>query len=110
MVQEFVKTYVEAVVKVLPDGQKRPLTIVFESRKKYAIDRVRRVTRACATKVGGTGIRYRNCGIASIRQKKRLPYFTHKVSFGTLVRRIGEHSSRIAILHQFAQVHKHRFR
>ena len=58
MVQEFVKTYVEAVVKVLPDGQKRPLTFVFESRKKYAIDRVRRVTRACATKVGGTGIRY----------------------------------------------------
>ena len=58
MVQEFVKTYVEAVVKVLPDGQKRPLTIVFESRKKYAIDRVRRVPRACATKVGGTGIRY----------------------------------------------------
>ena len=49
MVQEFVKTYVEAVVKVLPDGQKRPLIIVFESRKKYAIDRVRRVTRACAT-------------------------------------------------------------
>ena len=52
MVQEFVKTYVEAVVKVLPDGQKRPLIIVFESRKKYAIDRVRRVTRACATKGG----------------------------------------------------------
>ena len=59
MVQEFVKTYVEAVVKVLPDGQKRPLTIVFESRKKYAIDRVRRVTRACATKVGGTDILWR---------------------------------------------------
>ena len=58
MVQEFIKTYVEAVVKVLPDGQKRPLIIVFDSRKKYAIDRVRRVTRACATKVGGTGIRY----------------------------------------------------
>lgn len=58
MDQEFIKTYVEAIIKVLPDGQKRPMIIVFENRKKYAVDRVRRITRACATKVGGTGIRY----------------------------------------------------
>ena len=58
MDQEFIKTYVEAIIKVLPDGQKRRMIIVFENRKKYAVDRVRRITRACATKVGGTGIRY----------------------------------------------------
>lgn len=58
MDQEFIKTYVEAIIKVLPDGQKRPMIIIFENRKKYAVDRIRRVTRACATKVGGTGIRY----------------------------------------------------
>ena len=58
MDQEFIKTYVEAIIKVLPDGQKRPMIIVFENRKKYTVDRVRRITRACATKVGGTGIRY----------------------------------------------------
>ena len=58
MDQEFIKTYVEAIIKVLPDGQKRPMIIVFENRKKYAVDRVRRITRACATQVGGTGIRY----------------------------------------------------
>lgn len=56
MDQEFIKTYVEAIIKVLPDGQKRPMIIVLENRKKYAVDRVRRITRACATKVGGTGI------------------------------------------------------
>ena len=49
MDQEFIKTYVEAIIKVLPDGQKRPMIIVFENRKKYAVDRVRRITRACAT-------------------------------------------------------------
>ncbi len=58
MQQEFTKAYVEAVIKVLPDGSKRPLIIIFESRRQYNIDRVRQITRACATKVGGTGIRY----------------------------------------------------
>lgn len=58
MKQEYIKTYVEAIIKVLPDGQKRPMIIIFENKKKYTVDRVRKITRACATKVGGTGIRY----------------------------------------------------
>ena len=37
MDQEFIKTYVEAIIKVLPDGQKRPMIIVFENRKSMQL-------------------------------------------------------------------------
>ena len=52
------KVFVEATVKVSPEGEVRPLTITFEDGIVYEIDRLKQRCRAHATKVGGTGIRY----------------------------------------------------
>ena len=41
-----------------PEGDKRPQSIKFEDGITYTIDRLKQRTRAAATKVGGTGIRY----------------------------------------------------
>lgn len=56
--QTFRKVFVAVTVYVSPEGEKRPLTIMFEDGKTYQIDRLRDRRRAHATKVGGTGIRY----------------------------------------------------
>lgn len=56
--QQYHKVYVEVTVKVSPEGDKRPQTIKFEDGIVYTIDRLKHRTRAHATKVGGTGIRY----------------------------------------------------
>ena len=55
---QYHKAYVEVTVKVSPEGEKRPQTIIFETGITYTIDRLKQRTRAAATKVGGTGIRY----------------------------------------------------
>ena len=55
---QYHKAYVEVTVKVSPEGEKRPQTIKFENGITYTIDRLKQRTRAAATKVGGTGIRY----------------------------------------------------
>ena len=52
------KVYVTVTLLVTPEGDKRPLSITFENGKVYEIDRLCQRTRAHATKVGGTGIRY----------------------------------------------------
>lgn len=56
---EYHKAYVSVIVKHLPDGRKTPLQIIFEDGRKFNIDRVVEQRRAAATKVGGTGIRYK---------------------------------------------------
>lgn len=58
MEQQYRKVYVEVEVKVSPEGNVRPLRLRFEDGKTYEIDRLQQRTRAHATKVGGTGIRY----------------------------------------------------
>lgn len=57
--QRYHKAYVSVIVKHQPDGQKTPLQITFEDGRKFDIDRVVECRRAAATKVGGTGIRYK---------------------------------------------------
>lgn len=60
----FKKVFVEVTLKVSPEGAVRPMSLIFENRKEYMIDRLLHRTPAAATKVGGTGIRYtvRICG------------------------------------------------
>lgn len=57
------KVYVSVLLKVDPDGNKRPYRIKFEDDPVYQnsvfhIDKVTDIRRAASTKVGGTGIRY----------------------------------------------------
>ena len=40
----------------------------------------------------------------------KLTHLAREVGFGALVRGVGEHRGRVAILHQLAEVHKHRLR
>ncbi len=57
--RQYYKAYVSVIVAHQPDGQKTPLQIIFEDGRKFDIDRVTERRRAAATKVGGTGIRYK---------------------------------------------------
>lgn len=52
------KVYVEVIIRVDEDGKNHPECIIFDKVQKYFIDKVIDVRRACATKVGGTAIRY----------------------------------------------------
>ena len=52
------KVYVDCTVRVDKEGNKRPLSIVFEDQKEYIVDRLIQIKRCAARKVGGTGIRY----------------------------------------------------
>jgi len=51
------KVYVEVTALHTPEGATCPLSLIFEDTT-YEIDQVKRVCRAAASKVGGTGIRY----------------------------------------------------
>lgn len=55
MPPELRKVYVEVTVRVDPEGRKRPLTVTFENRKTYEVDRLKQVIARRASKVGGTG-------------------------------------------------------
>lgn len=57
--QGYHKAFVSVIVEHQPDGRKTPLQIIFEDGRKFDIDRVVERRRAAATKVGGTGIRYK---------------------------------------------------
>lgn len=52
------KVYVDVIVREKTDGNKRPLSLIFEDGKTYTIDRLIQRKRCAAMKVGGTGIRY----------------------------------------------------
>ena len=53
------KVFVDVVVKHKKDGQKFPLTVIWENGMKYSVDRVLDIRRAASLKVGGQGWRYK---------------------------------------------------
>ena len=53
------KVFIEVVVKYTIDGRQIPLAIIWETGKKYHIDRVIDVKRAASLKAGGQGLRYK---------------------------------------------------
>ena len=57
-VQNYRKVYVSVMLRVSPDGAILPLAVTFEDGKTYIVDRIKFCTKAHATKVGGTGLRY----------------------------------------------------
>ncbi len=52
------KVFVKVLVQFDEYGNVLPVNITWEDGRKYEIDRVTDVRRACAMKVGGTAIRY----------------------------------------------------
>ena len=52
------KIFVEVIIRVDEEGNNYPECIFFERERKYFIDKVIDVRRACATKTGGTAMRY----------------------------------------------------
>ncbi len=52
------KVFVSVIASIDEEGNKKPLYIKWEDGRKFAVDKVTDIRRACATKVGGTAIRY----------------------------------------------------
>ena len=52
------KVFVKVLVQFDEEGNIMPVNITWENGRKYEIDKVIDVRRACAMKVGGTAIRY----------------------------------------------------
>lgn len=52
------KVFVSVLVQFDEEGGIMPLNITWENGRKYEIDKVLDVRRACAMKVGGTAVRY----------------------------------------------------
>ena len=52
------KVYVKVLSETDEDGNITPVRITWEDGRKYTVDKVIDVRRACAQKVGGTAIRY----------------------------------------------------
>lgn len=52
------KVFVSVIANIDEEGNKKPLYIKWEDGRKFAVDKVTDIRRACATKVGGTAIRY----------------------------------------------------
>jgi len=53
------KVFVDVVVKYKKDGQKLPMTVIWEDGRKYDIDKVLDITRSASLKAGGQGMRYK---------------------------------------------------
>jgi hypothetical protein len=53
------KVFVSVVVRFNPEGDMRPLFLIWEDGRKYEIDRILDVRPAASLKAGGTGLRYR---------------------------------------------------
>ena len=65
---ESIKTYVEVLLRVDEEGRNHPLCIMWEDGRKFEIDKICDIRRACAMKTGGTAIRY------TIRIKEKITY------------------------------------
>ena len=52
------KVYVGVLALINPDGKKKPLGIVWEDGRRFAIDTVLDIRPAASLKAGGAGIRY----------------------------------------------------
>ena len=55
---DFEKIYVGVELKVSPDGNVRPMSILWEDGAIYTVDRLRKRIPAASLKVGGGGMRY----------------------------------------------------
>ncbi|MGE4282807.1 MAG: hypothetical protein AB7G87_03725 [Clostridia bacterium] len=53
------KVFVDMIVKFTHDGQKIPLTVIWEDGRKFSVDRVLNIAKAASLKVGGHGLRYK---------------------------------------------------
>jgi len=53
------KVFVDVVVKYTKDGQKVPLTVIWEDGRHYDIGSVIDTSRAASLKAGGQGLRYK---------------------------------------------------
>lgn len=53
------KVFVDVVVKFTKEGQKIPMTVIWEDGKRFQIDKVTDIRRAASLKVGGQGMRYK---------------------------------------------------
>lgn len=56
--EKYKKTYVTMNLRVRPDGQIRPTSMVWTDGVTYEIDRLLYITPAASLKVGGRGTRY----------------------------------------------------
>jgi hypothetical protein len=53
------KVFVGVIVEFTSDGQKIPLTIIWEDGRKFEVDKVLDIKKAASLKVGGQGLRYK---------------------------------------------------
>ncbi len=53
------KIYVDVIVKIDKNGEKRPMFILWKDGLKYEVTHVKERVRAASLKVGGCGIRYK---------------------------------------------------
>ncbi len=52
------KVFVRVLAETDEEGNVKPKSITWEDGRAYVIDKVTDIRRACASKVGGTAIRY----------------------------------------------------
>lgn len=52
------KVFVKVIAEIDEQGIVCPKSIIWEDGRRFAVDKITRVQRACAGKVGGTAIRY----------------------------------------------------
>ena len=52
------KTYVSVTVKFLKDGSIIPLSIIWDEKNVFPIDKITNICLAASLKAGGAGIRY----------------------------------------------------
>lgn len=55
------KVYVKVLAQIDEQGRVCPKSITWEDGRCFNIDKVTQIRRACASKVGGTAIRYSIC-------------------------------------------------
>ena len=53
------KKYVSMIVAFSPEGEIRPLQLIWEDGQRFDIDRVLEARRASSLKAGGMGMRYK---------------------------------------------------
>lgn len=53
------KVFVDVVLKCTKDGEKIPLTILWEDGRCFSVDKVLDIRRSASLKVGGQGMRYK---------------------------------------------------
>lgn len=53
------KVFVDVLVKYTKEGQKIPLTVIWENGKRYDIDKITDIRNSASLKAGGQGLRYK---------------------------------------------------